>query len=954
MESRVERRPESDPRAEVTTEAAAAKASSLDAETLDANERFHLLEELFLAASELAKEEQVPFLEQQGAPPSMVQEVLELLGHSQDAAERLGAAIDAGLGWVAEQPERPSRLGPYRVIEELGRGGLGVVYLAERDDAEFRMRVAIKVVRPGVHNRQLEKRLQRERQILAGLEHPHIARILDGGSTEQGASFLVMELVEGEPITDYCRRHQLPLRRRLELFRKVCDAVHYAHRNLVLHRDLKPSNILVTENDIPKLLDFGIAKVLDEDVDDAGPDQPVTLTGPGMRLLTPEYASPEQMLGQPLTTGSDVYSLGVLLHEMLVGNRPYEIDRQSPSQIEQVVCRQDPERPSQAHRRLLGSKAPWDPDLDNIVGMTLRKEPERRYASALQLSEDIRNYLEDLPVVARADSVGYRMGKFARRHRVAVSAAMIVLITLVTAVALTSHQAGVARQERARAEQSLVVAQQERAEAERERRRSDEVADFMIEIFEVSDPSKSRGDSVTAREVLDEGARRIRWQLQDNPTLRTTLMTTMGRVYRQLDLYDAAERLLEDAIGAAPLENPSDFHEAEGLRQLGLLRLDQGRLEESERLLNASVAGIQAQNQTGRPVHSDYLLDLARVYELLDRQERVSSILDEALDIRIAHFGDSSAEVAEIRDRLASHLYNLGDYDRAEALCRQALDARRRLYERDHPHIALSLNNLAAIRYAQGDPEEAEQLFEEALQLRRRLYGDVHSTVAQSLSNLANVRMARGAIEDGDRLLTEALDLKRQIYGEDHHEVAESLYILARLKQRRRQRDQAREMFTRSLEIRRRHLGEKHPKVIQSLLGLASLAIPEDAVLAEDLYREVVFLQRESLADDDYRRGYALQGLGRLLLPREPQEAEDLLREAYELFSAALPAEDPQVAWAKARLARSLGAQGRTEEALPVLREVASGFEQRLGADHPSTQRVRGWIKELEPPSKTR
>lgn len=909
---------------------------------------FLRLEELFIAASELPLDEQRAFLEEQEGDPALRAEVLELLGHSFDAEKRVGAAVDAGMSWVADEPDHPERLGPYRILRELGRGGLGVVYLAERDDEQFHMRVAIKVVRPGMEHHELGRRLQRERQILAGLEHPNIARVLDGGTTDNGAPFLVMELVDGEPITDYCRRHHLSIERRLAVFRQVCNAVHYAHRSLVLHRDLKPSNILVTEGDVPKLLDFGIAKMLERPEDWLDEQSATaTLTGPGMRLLTPEYASPEQVLGRPLTTSSDVYSLGVLLHELLTGDRPYGFDRHRPSEIERVVCEDVPERPSLSHRRLAGTRAPWDLDLDNIVAMALRKEPERRYASALQLSEDIRNYLSDLPVVARADTLSYRMSKFVRRHRAAVSAAVAVALTLITAVVMTSRQAEVAQRERLRAEASLEV-------AERERLHAQEVAEFMANIFENSDPSRSRRASVTAREVLDQGARQIAWQLRERTELRQTLMTTMAKVYRQLDLYDEAESLLaesralqtKDRRGNAVL----DDQEISSIRELALLRLDQGELDLSERLLRSSTSFTELRHGPDSPLLAEHLMDLGRALRGRDAHEEAEEVMQRALDIRIRSYGERDAGVAEIRDQISQLHYARGDYKQAETLCRRALEDRRRALGEDHPDVALSLNNLAVIRLALADLDEATELLEEALQLRRRLYGDVHGSVSQSLLNLGNVKLRQRDLDQAEPLLTEALEVYEKIYGDDHSEVAEALYSLS-LIYRRRDIPRAEKTLQRVLDIRRKASGNDHPSVVQGLLALARLYRKSDPDRAESQFREAIDLQGRILAPDDHRRSYALLELAKLLLDNDKgntEEAETLSRQAYELRANALPEDHWETAFAQAHWGRSIATRGRVAAGRELLITALRAIENHLGPDHRRARDVRSWLEDLE------
>jgi non-specific serine/threonine protein kinase/serine/threonine-protein kinase len=368
------------------------------------------------------------------------------------------------------------RVGPYRLIRELGRGGMGAVYLGVRDDDVFQKRVAVKVLKRGMDTESIVRRFRRERQILAGLEHPYIAGLLDGGTTSDGLPYFAMEYVEGQLIVDYCDARGLDTTERLQLFRQVCSAVQYAHQNLIVHRDIKPANVLVTADGTPRLLDFGIAKLLNPEL--AG--HTLAPTALGLQMMTPEYASPEQVRGEPVTTATDIYSLGVLLYELLTGRLPYRLTSRTPADIARVVCESTPERPSTAvtelgepavkpaetaseirraemaathraigterlRRRLAG-------DLDNIVLKALSKEPGRRYASVDQFSEDIRRHLNGLPVIARKDTIGYRAAKFVNRNRGLVAAGTITLLALVAGIISTAWQASVARAERARAE----------------------------------------------------------------------------------------------------------------------------------------------------------------------------------------------------------------------------------------------------------------------------------------------------------------------------------------------------------------------------------------------------------------------------------------------------------------------------------------------------------------------
>jgi eukaryotic-like serine/threonine-protein kinase len=433
------------------------------------------------------------------------------------------------------------RIGPYRALKELGRGGMGRVYLAARADEQYQKRVAIKVIKAEVDRDEVVSRFRRERQILASLDHPNISRFLDGGATEDGRPYVVMEYVEGRAIDQYCDRESLSIPERLKLFRQLCSAVEYAHRNLIVHRDIKPGNILVTADGVPKLLDFGIAKLVNPGLSGDGG----TMTGLAM---TPEYASPEQARGEPVTTISDVYSLGVLLYLLLTGHLPYRLKTRQTLDVLRAVCEAEPEKPStavgrtedtggqaltaeevsrtreaspeQLRRRLSG-------DLDTILLMALRKEPARRYPSVEALSEDLRRYLEGLPIKARKATFSYRTGKFLRRNWAGASGvAMVILLIVGFAVS------------------TLVQSRQLRTE----RNKASRVSSFLVDLFKVSNPSEARGNTVTAREILDKGAARIRRELKEEPEERATLMDTMGTVYDELGLYDEAEGLLRESL----------------------------------------------------------------------------------------------------------------------------------------------------------------------------------------------------------------------------------------------------------------------------------------------------------------------------------------------------------------------------------------------------------------------
>ncbi|HEY9231040.1 MAG TPA: serine/threonine-protein kinase, partial [Blastocatellia bacterium] len=505
------------------------------------------------------------------------QEVESLIASYEEDRDFMEAPAVAAPSLAGAAPAPEGRMvGPYRLIREIGHGGMGTVFMAARADDQYRKRVAIKLVRRGMDSEQILARFRSERQILASLDHPNIARLLDGGTTDDGLPYFVMEYIEGQSIDRFCDEHKLTTVERLRLFRTACSAVHFAHQNLVVHRDLKPSNILVTPDGTPKLLDFGIAKLLKPELY----AQTLTPTATSLRPMTPDYASPEQVKGTPITTASDVYSLGVLLYELLSGHRPYQIKSYTPVEIEKVICEQEPERPSAAIGRTVttqsadGTLTPetvsrpregqperlrrkLKGDLDNIILMALRKEAQRRYSSVEQFSEDLRRHLEGLPVIARKDTFAYRAGKFVSRNKVAASVALAFVLLLAV---------------------SLVIIVRQSVRAARERDKAQQVAQFLAEIFKVSDPGESRGASVTAREILDKGAERIDRELSGQPEVQATLMATIGQVYESLGLYDDAARMLETALNTRlALFGREHPDVAESMLSLAILNYDRSR-----------------------------------------------------------------------------------------------------------------------------------------------------------------------------------------------------------------------------------------------------------------------------------------------------------------------------------------------------------------------------------------
>lgn len=810
-------------------------------------ERWRRAEELFGEALERPLEERGAFLDEScGSDPALRREVERLLAADGKAESFLSPPALAGNARGSDSgtaaAARPRSIGPYKLVREIGRGGMSRVWLAVRADQELRRRVAIKCLHHNMATEDLRRRMRRERQILASLDHPNIAQLYDVGTTEEGLPYLVMEYIEGEPITEFCDRHRLTIEERLELFRTVCSAVHTAHQNLVVHRDIKPSNIMVTEDGTPKLLDFGVAKWLNPELT----SHHLAPTTPWQQFLTPEYASPEQILGKAVTTASDIYSLGVLLFELLTGQLPYRLTGLPLQEVERVLAEEEPASPSAT----AGALAPADEaspspdpvsdarcetppglrrrlagDLDNVVAMTLCKEPQRRYASAAQLAADLGRYLGGQPVLAHRPTLAYRARKFVRRHRLAVAlAAGVLLLILVSAASLTVLSVRLAEQ---------------RDQAQRERDKATRVTAFLEGIFEASNPNELRGDTLTARELLDLGAAQAEKGLTDQPELQALLMAKIGHLYRQLGLYPEAERLLEGS-----LEHRRQLGEeavAEGLTSLGLLRCDQGLYPEAEKLLR------------------------------------------QALDVRRRLVGEEHPQVAQSLDHLATVLAARGRTDAAEPLARQSLEIRRQLHGEEHPEVAAGLALLGSVLLQQGEQATAEPLLRQALDTRRLLYGDIHLEVAESLSQLARLLQDSGEYLEAEESVGRALEIWRQLLGEDHPKQSQGLMQLADLASKQRDFDRAEPLYEEALQRARRGLGEDHPKLAELLAGFGQWNMFRGRPWrAEALLRRALEIHQRNLPAEHWRVAQSQAMLGSCLgEQRRFEEAEPLLLAAY-------------------------------------------------------------------------
>jgi len=867
-------------------------------------ERWRRIEEIFCAAIDRPADQRVSYLTRAcGADEDLRREVLSLL--ERDVAEDFirGPIANAALAFNAKSKNdlTGERIGPYRVTRLIGRGGMGDVYEAERDDEQFRRQAAIKIIKRGMDTEFVRDRFLRERQILASLDHPHIARLFDGGATPDDSPYFVMELVAGEPITAYCRRHQLSVGGKLKLFRKVCSAVQHAHQRLVIHRDLKPSNILIAEDGEPKLLDFGIAKLLSPDSSRSD-----TRTETALRMMTPEYASPEQARGQAVATTTDVYSLGVVLYELLTERRPREFETYFPAEIERAFRDAEIEEPSKVVSRNTGAGArlarSLAGDLDNIVLMAMRNEPERRYQSVEQFSEDIRRYLAGMPVVARKDTFGYRAGKFVRRHKAGVA---ILALLAVLAVAMTVQAARIAR-ERDRANQEAATAQA--------------VTQSLVAMFEVADPGKTRGNVITARELLDQGAEKVVQELKNQPAVQAKLLDTIGQLYENIGLHDRAQPLLVEALKLRrqTLGNES-LDVATTLNHLGEVTRLKGDYAGSEPLFREA---LTLRRKLLGAEHKDVAESLNKLGHLLVERGNYSeaeSFIREALAMRRKLLGDECAEVAESVYSLGKLMRDTGKYHDAEILFRQALDLRRKLYGADHPLVADSLNTLVAVLQEQGDFKAAEGLCREMLAMRRRLFGEQHPDVASSLGNLAAVLHGLKKYDEAEQLYRQVLTLPHKPFGEEHPYLATTMSNLATLYRDKGDYERAGPLYRQSLAMRRRLLGDEHPDVGASLYSLAVLLyLKGEYAEAEKTERQAIDIYQKSLKPDYWRIHRSRSHLGACLVKlKRYREAEEHLLAGYAGLKAALGDQHAETQKAVSRLIELYQSWGKPEKANP-------------------------------------
>jgi len=926
--------------------------------------------------------------------------------------EQLFAPDDVAdaLRQAGSAPATPKRIGPYRITRALGHGGMGSVYLARHDNPELDRDVAVKVLRTARHDPDVLARFRTERRILAALRHANIAALYDAGTTDDEQPFVAMEFVDGPDLLSFCDAERFSVEQRVRLFVKVCRAVAHAHRALVVHRDLKPSNVLVGRDGEPKLLDFGIAKLLGERGGEGDADALVTRTG--NMMLTPEYSSPEQVRGEAVTTSTDVYALGVLLYELLSGARAQARDNPSMEELLRVVCERTPPAASDAVRRgpadVPGHPEPrtrlsrrLDGDLDTILATAMRKEPERRYATASALADDLERHLAGMPVAARPDTFAYRTRKFVARNRLPVAAAVVAIVTVVAFALVTMQdnrtiaaqlQTIRGQNETIRAERDEAVRQREEAlrqrrEALRQREIAKRIADFQESLFEMAESDPTRAETLRARELLDRGALRIAGELAQAPGVRAPLQLAMGRAYASLGLwrdalplFEAAEatfgelqpegndhRLAQFWLGGAllhlsrlddgealmrrswqPLADGAELPAAvAGSRRAGLVGWlrDQGRFDEALALVDEAraVAG-------GNPVDAvrdGVDLDLVEAAVRRDRGEldEALSLAEGALQRSLARHGEGHGREARFHREIAEIQQQLGDLDGAREHLLRALELDRKWSGDEHPDVDAALFSIAMNDVDRGAWQTAAERLRDVLARDERRFGEQHPYPALTRSQLATVLGNLGEPDEAERMFLAALELQRRVLPADHPEIATTIANLGSLYNRFSRFDEAAARFEEALAIRSRIYPEDHPNVLTARQQLAVVELARgNAERAEQQFREILARRREVRGVHSETAGSLLSLATCIARQGRPEEALPLFEESTEMFRRTLPADHPTIARPLVGHAVALMRLRRPHDAAPLLQQAADLRAATLGEQNFETLYARYWL----------
>ncbi len=803
----------------------------------------------------------------------------------------------------------------WKIIRQIGVGGMGTVFLAHRHTTDFQQSAALKLVKKGMDSEAVVQRFQQERKILASLNHKNIAKLLDGGMTQDGRPYFVMEHVDGLPITQYCDQHRLNISQRLNLFRAVCSAVHHAHKNLIVHRDLKPSNIIVTGSGDLKLLDFGIAKLLDD-----SENQQFTRTG--MQLHTPAYASPEQLINAPITTASDIYALGILFYELLTGRRPFEIKR-SEQEFRELVLTGQPVKPSDAvteivsitnktqtaetisqcrSTRVQGLKRTLAGDLDTICMMAMHREADRRYTSASEFASDIQRHLDGLPVSARPDSRIYRLNKFIKRNKASVSIASLAVLSIILITIFYTSQLKLQR--------DIAI---------KERQKSEEVVRFVTGLFEYSKPSRRLGRDISAKDLLDEGANRIQFELVDQPLVQQTLKQVLGEVYYKLGQEQKALDLLTDALAKQREflgENHLDV--ATTKLVLALVHQDRGNYDFAAELLSQAL-------QTKKKLLGELHFDVAEVLSVFAYMEQMrggypqaETYFKKGLDISEQLSNGDNVYLAKLTKQLGGFYRYLDRNTEAEPLLRKALAMQVRIYQGGpHPDINSTKRELAALLRSTGEYQESKRLYLEVIESRTKILGPDHPELGNTWNSYSLLLTRMDDYEGALAANIRFIEILKRAYSEATPSLAAAYFNQASMLRDLDRYSEAIKHYRLASETQDLvGLPEKHVHRAFPIAGIASVYVDQkNYAEATQLYRKVLALRRESLSDDHKTVIDAKNSLGGALTGlKRYKEAEELLLESYQQSLKTRGSKDGRTQRAMRKLIELYKASGQSNQ----------------------------------------
>lgn len=759
----------------------------------------------------------------------------------------------------------PDQIGPYKINRLLAHGGMGDVYLAERSDGQFHRNVAVKILRSELNQDSLEQRFLYEREILSSLEHPNIARLYDGGLTTDGRPYLVMEYVDGMPISSFCSENNCSLENKLHLFTQVCQAVNYAHRNLIIHRDLKPDNIFVNSEGIVKILDFGIAKIIDTELS----NKELLKTQEGLRLLSIQYAAPEQITLEKITTATDVYGLGLLLYEMATGCKPYDLKEKKLKEAEHIIRHLSPDLPSSmVDDPSVSSKLKGD--LDAIILKALRKEPQHRYQSAEQLLDDLNRYKAHLPVQAQKDSIRYRSVKFVKRHSTAITSLLLVISISIGFALYHTNQITT-----------------ERNIAQTEAQKAQQAVSFLIEMFESANPEESLGDTLTVYDLLEKGVQNTE-TLNNQPKLKSQMYEVIGRVYRSLGEYRNARSLLEKSyqlrLQEFGLMHPETV---ESLDQIGILLSEEAKFSEAESFFRLSYSiRLQLSDSAGASL-ANTKNELAYVLRRQGEFHESKKIYQELVNGYRIHFGEEHPKTISSMTGLAAVLHAMNKYEEAELYYRKVLEIRQENLGPVHPDIAMNLNSLGALLMNTGNFEEAEELLHLSFKMRKELYGEEHRKVALTMNNLAMLYRDKGEFEKAEKLFKESLMIRIKILGENHIGTCLSKFSLAEYYLMTSRPDSAQILYSEIYPEFMKAFSENNSFTARTEMGIGTAYLQQGntqiaAEFMEKAYNKIVQLHEENSLE----RALAMIQMGDLyLVENEPEKALSYLESAHYFFS---------------------------------------------------------------------